>query len=138
MRHWLAAIAIVVLLGATAADAHDAVKVVAGKAHVMRLKQDAVVVLIADPTIADVAVESPRLVFILGRRPGETNLNILDDDGKEIVHLDVVVVPNPDRVVTVQRGTDEATLSCAPRCASVAVAGGAPAAPAAPPEASDE
>ena len=136
MRRWLAAIAVVVLFGATAADAHDAVNVVAGKAHVMRLNQDAGVVLIADPTIADVAVESPRLIFILGRRPGETNLNILDDDGKEIVHVDVVVVPNPDRVVTVHRGVAEATLSCAPRCASVATPGGG--GPAAPPATSEE
>lgn len=105
------------------ADAKEPVSVVVDKAHLMRLDKDASVVMVANPTIADVAIESPRMVFIVGREPGETNIFVLDSNGNEIVQSDLVVVPKPDRHVTVHRitedATEEATLSCAPRCAEV-------------------
>lgn len=104
-------------------DPNEPVRVVVDKAHLMRLDTDASVVMVANPTIADVAVESPRMVFIVGREPGETNIFVLDSNGNEIVQSDLVVVPKTDRHVTVHRVTEdatvEATLSCAPRCAEV-------------------
>lgn len=105
------------------ADPNEPVSVVVDKAHLMRLDKDASVVMVANPTIADVAIESPRMVFIVGREPGETNIFVLDSKGNEIVKSDLVVVPKLDRHVTVNRVTQEAnvesTLSCAPRCAEV-------------------
>ncbi|MCH7929654.1 MAG: pilus assembly protein N-terminal domain-containing protein [Proteobacteria bacterium] len=95
------------------------------KAHLMHLDTDAGTIMVADPTIADVVLESPRLVFIVGRAPGETNLYILDVNGAEIVHTDLLVVPNVDREVTLDRNTVEATFSCAPRCARIATPGAA-------------
>jgi len=144
MRRQLAALAAAVLLGtvpagATEGDstgAADSVSVVVDKAHVMHLEADAEVVLIANPAIADVVIDSPRLIFILGISAGETSLFIFDSNREEILHSNVVVVPpaaatpaivaapsNGDdakpqvSVVKVLRRTDESMLSCAPRCA---------------------
>lgn len=105
------------------AAAAEPLEVIMEKGHLIRLTQDAKVVLVAEPGIADAVIESPRLIFILGKRPGETNLFILDSAGREILQADLVVRPNPARHVTVHRNTAEATLSCLPRCVSVATPG---------------
>ncbi len=89
------------------------------KAHILRLDHDASLVMVADPDIADVTVQSPRLLFILGRAPGETNLYVLDGKGREILNTALVVVPNNEREVTINRNLSEGTLSCDPRCARV-------------------
>ncbi len=125
MRHRLAAVIGLVLFAALPAGAAEPLRVTVDKAHLMRLDNDAGIVIVADPTVADVVLESPRLLFIVGRAPGETNLYILDGDGGEIVHTDLVVVPNADREVTLDRNTVEATFSCAPRCAQIATPGAA-------------
>ncbi len=117
MRRRLAAVIGLVLFAALPAGAAEPLRVTVGKAHLMRLDIDAAIIMIADPTVADVVLESPRLLFILGKAPGETNLYVLDVNGAEIVHTDVVVVPNADREVTLNRNTLGATFSCAPRCA---------------------
>ena len=109
---------------APAAMAGETIQVVVDKAEVLRLSVDASTILTANPEIIDLAVESPQLILLLGKRPGETNLIVLDSKGKEILDADVVVVPNLERHVTVYRNTEESTLSCAPRCAGVPTPGG--------------
>ena len=120
MQRCLAAIAAFVIFGVLpAAVAAETMNILVNKSHIVRLSRDAGVVMIANPEIADVAIESPRLVFVLGRNPGETNLKILDVGGKSMVSADVIVRPNAERHVTVNRGSEEITYSCVPRCARV-------------------
>ena len=136
MRRHLAAFTVLSLFAALPAAAHEttsaadrtSINVAVSKANIVRLTRDAGVVLVANPRIADVAIESPRLIFVIGRTVGETNLYVFDGTGREMVNADVVVTPNSDRHVTVNRGTKEVTLSCARRCGEVvalAKAGGA-------------
>ena len=83
------------------------------------------------------------MIFLTGKAVGETNLVVLDKRGNEIANFDIVVAPETRRHVTIHRGTTGvATLSCDPRCTTVAnpttiggLSGGsaAPAAPAAAP-----
>ena len=120
---WLVALA-GVWLGGPADAASDRIRVELDKATLIRLEKDADVVFIGNPAVADVTVESPRLLFILGLTPGETCLRILDADGADIVATNIVVVPTADRTVTVSRNTPnrggiELTYSCDPRCALV-------------------
>ena len=123
MQRSLAAIAAVVFIGAMPAAAAETMTVVIDKSQMVRLARDAAVVMIANPEVADVAIESPRLVFVLGRGPGVTSLSILDDDGKTMVRTDVIVVPNSQGYVTMHRATAEFTFLCAPRCAQVETPG---------------
>ncbi len=91
------------------------------KTEPLRFDQPVAIVLIGNPDIVGVAVESVRLVFLTGKQVGETNLLVLDRRGNEIVRYDVVVAPELDRHVTIHRGTDSpATMSCDPRCVGVA------------------
>lgn len=103
----------------SAAAGAQTLRVGVDKASILRLDTDAATIMIANPAIADVAVENSRLIFVLGRTTGETNLFILDNRGREIMTAAIVVVPNLDRQVTVHRSLVEATLSCDPRCASI-------------------
>jgi hypothetical protein len=123
MRFLLAGI---FMLGALSANAAEPIIVPIHTVKVVKLDRDASVVLIANPVIANVAVESKRLIFVFGLEPGETNLVVLDSDGEEILTAPVVVVPILERRVTISRVNvnEEATFSCAPRCVIVATPAG--------------
>jgi hypothetical protein len=123
MKQWRWCAALAIALAARGAIAAEMVDVTVDKGTLLRLDTNAKVVLVAEPGIADAVIESPRLIFILGRRPGETNLYVLDATGREILTADVVVRPDKSAHVSVHRSTREATLSCAPRCASVETPG---------------
>ena len=117
----LAAIAGILMFGVLPVNAAEPLTVTVDQAYLLRLQRDADVVMIANPRIADVVVESARMIFVLGLQPGETNLYILDGNGTAIIQSAVFVVPNDERQVTVNRASEdeEATYSCTPRCASV-------------------
>ena len=121
MGHCLLLVASIFTLGALPATAGETISVDVNKVEAITLDRDASVVLIANPTIADVAVESERLVFLFGLEPGETNLLIMDAEGGIILSLPVVVVPLLERQLTVNRANanEEATFSCAPRCVAI-------------------
>ncbi|MSP81440.1 MAG: hypothetical protein EXQ94_00530 [Alphaproteobacteria bacterium] len=122
---WIAAGAMMVLAFAwvTAATAADALRVQLDSSTVVRLKKDAGIVIIGNPNIADVSVESPTLVFVFGIRPGETSLTIMDKDGETIYTAPVIVTPSNDRTVTLDRNVGEFTFACDPRCAQTRTPG---------------
>ena len=120
----------------------ETIKVTLDKTRVLRVERPIATVSIGNNDIASVSVESLRLIFLTGKAVGETNLVILDKKGNEIANYDIVVAPETARHVTIHRGTTGvATLSCDPRCTTVAnptilggsSGGSAPAAPAATP-----
>ncbi len=125
MCKWLLPALLAVALAGRAGSAAEPVEVTLDKGHLLHLDTAAKVVLVAQPGIVDAVIENPRTIFLLGRRLGETNLFVLDGAGREIMAADVVVVPQDDRHVTVNRSTEEATMSCYPRCAATAPPGAA-------------
>jgi len=110
---------VLALVSLSSAQGAEPIRVTIDKYELVRLKADVATVLIANPIIADVAVEKSRLIFLIGRSPGETNLVLLDQAGREIMNTPIVVVPNLEREVTLHRGATESTFSCAPRCAPI-------------------
>ena len=125
LRIGLAIIAVAGLFATGAAQAWDAIAVEVGKSRLLRLKEDqkAAVVFVGNPSVADVVLERQGVLFVLGRQPGETDVWILDDDGKELMHRPLVVTAVTSRHVTIHRGGpqigQEQTLSCGPRCTNV-------------------
>ena len=99
----------------------DTLDVRLDKAQILRLDVPAAIIVVGNPDIADVTVENPTLLFVMGRSAGETNLLILDETGEEIANLDLAVIGELDRHVTVHRDTIQiSTFSCDPRCIEVA------------------
>ena len=62
----------------------------ANKGQLLRLVRPVDTVFIAEPGIADVQLKSPTLIYIFGRRPGETTLFAVDK--REMVILNRVRV----------------------------------------------
>ena len=61
--------------------------------QLIRLNQPASSVFIANAQIADVNVKSPRMIYLFGKRPGETTLYALDAKDNVITNARVVVSP---------------------------------------------
>jgi Flp pilus assembly secretin CpaC len=136
MRIFSLCVSIFLFVFCTQTFAAEVLTVKLDKLHILRLSKPGVTVVVADPTIADIRAENPKLFFIFGRANGETNLVILDKKGREIANYELIVTPETARHVTVNRGVDaQTTLSCADRCTVVETVGqvAAPAPPAAAP-----
>lgn len=100
--------------------AAETLSVTLDKTKVLRPQGKIAIVMVGNPDIAEVTVETPNLIFLLGLEVGETNLLLLDAKGNEIAAYDVVVAPEKERHVTVHRGPGGvATLSCDPRCTGI-------------------
>ena len=116
----VAAAAVLWLAGIAPAAAGESFAVRLDKVEVLRLDEPASIVVVGNPEVADVTVENPRLLFVIGRAPGETNLMVFDPEGVEIANYEVVVVGERERHVTVNRNTVAlTTFSCDPRCIEV-------------------
>ena len=61
------------------------------KAAIIELDRDARDVVVANPLIADAVVRTPRRVFILALKVGQTNAIFLDAQGKQIATLEIAV-----------------------------------------------
>ncbi|WP_157056097.1 type II and III secretion system protein family protein [Candidatus Burkholderia verschuerenii] len=68
----------------------------AGKGVMLTLTQNAASVFVADPTVADVSVPVPRVLYVLGKKPGTTTLYVLNGKNHPIVRRTVMVTPNLD------------------------------------------
>lgn len=121
----LAAAALLIAAVASGAepDHGRTLRVTTDKAEVLQIAGTPSVVFIANPLIADVVVEQNHLLFVLGKRPGETRLYVYDQAGKALIEREVVVVPLDDRTVTVTRDVVPTNYSCDPRCAVLGAVG---------------
>ncbi len=72
-------------------SAPQQVELVIGKARILRLGTDVRDILVADPEVADVVIRTPRLIYVLGRRVGATNVFFFDETGGEILRLNAKV-----------------------------------------------
>jgi pilus assembly protein CpaC len=78
----------------TTATVTKAVDVELNEGRLIKLSSDASSVFIANPGIADVAIKSPRLVYIFGKTPGETTLYAVDRNDRMIASLRILVNHN--------------------------------------------
>lgn len=74
------------------------------KGRLVRLPKAAATVFIADPAIADIQVKSPTLLYIFGKKAGETTLFAVDDKDQVIVNLTVNVNHNLSGLSRTLRG----------------------------------
>lgn len=105
------------LLSVQAAAAEFKVEINEQKA--LHLPAPIATVMVGNPAIADVSVENPQTVYVLGRGYGKTNFIALDSSGKQVAQFDLAVVAQSSGVVTLMRGSGQSTYSCAPRCEPV-------------------
>lgn len=83
-------------------------------------------VIIGNPSIADVSVQSSRVLVVTGKSVGLTNLMVLDASGSLIYGKKVSVSADAQQLVTVNKGKSRETYSCSPLCGPALIPGDTP------------
>jgi pilus assembly protein CpaC len=101
LRNWLliaaAALSLTAYCGAPAKAAEvvptaaESVQIEMNEGHLVRLERPAAAVFVANPEIAEVAVKSPRLIYVFAKKPGETTLYAVDQREVVVANLRLVV-----------------------------------------------
>jgi Pilus formation protein N terminal region len=86
------------------------------QSQLLRLPRPATEVIIGNPSIADVALQGGNLLVVTGKTFGITNVIALDADRNVIQDQRVVVERDGRALVTVYKGAERYTYSCAPNC----------------------
>ena len=123
----LALLAATVLLPRAVLAAEPPLNIVVDQATLMRLPEKVSTIVVGNPLIADVAVQSGGLVVVTGKGYGATNLIVLDRTGAVLMERQVVVRGATDQTVSVYRGTERETYSCTPNCERRITLGDSPA-----------
>ncbi|BCW91021.1 hypothetical protein sos41_41980 [Alphaproteobacteria bacterium SO-S41] len=101
----------------------DDLSVAKDQSKVIKLTAAATTVVVGNPGIADVTMQDGSTAFVTGKSFGTTNVIAMDAQGHQIASFRVLVTGDQNRSVTLMRGGQVVTLSCAPRCETVAAAG---------------
>jgi len=97
--------------------AAETLDVVLDQAALMKLPEKVSTIVIGNPMIADIAIQSGGLVVVTGKGFGSTNLIALDRAGAVLLERTVVVSgPRGRDTVQVYRGVQRETFSCTPSC----------------------
>jgi len=95
-------IALVVATPATSVEIIDGsgqtLQMEISKGKLVRLEKPAKTVFVADPEIADIQVKSPRLVYLLAKKPGSTTLFAVDAKERVLANIGVKVTHNLSRL----------------------------------------
>jgi hypothetical protein len=102
------------------------IKVLIDQAMMLRLERPAAEIVVGNPSIADVSVQSGKALVLTGKSFGETNLIVIDAGGEVLVNRRVVVAQPRSGYVTVYRGTARETFHCSQYCETPLMIGDAP------------
>ena len=112
----MAAGAVAVMLVATAANAEvQTISIGVDQSQILQLPALPGAIVIGNPAIADVSIQGQKL-FVHGRSFGQTSLTILDLQGNQMASFNLVGSLIQDGLVTLYRGPQRFSLSCAGTC----------------------
>ena len=114
------------LVWADRVGAADAIEVFIDQAKVVKLPDRVGTIVVGNPLIADVSVQSGGMLVVTGKGYGRTNIIVLDRAGNVLIEQ-AVQVQGPGGVVVVFRGSERESYSCAPNCERRITLGDAPA-----------
>lgn len=118
------AVAAIGLSAPVSAYAHDALNVELDGARIVKLEQAASDIVIGNPNIADVTVQTPNRLVIIGKAPGVTRLIVMNDGAITLDTQIVVAAKNASAQVSVfapdGNNITETEFACGDRCTVVA------------------
>ncbi len=103
---------------ASRAMADEMIVVHLDEARIIKLPDRTTTVVIGNPLIADISVQSGGLAVLTGKSYGATNVIIMDKGGAVLAEHDVEVQGSDDKIVVVYRGGARETYSCTPECSA--------------------
>src|ERR1700726_891438 len=113
----LLGLAAFVLLWPPAAFAEpDAIAVNVDQAKLVKLPSRVATIVVGNPLIADVSLQTGGVVVVTGKGYGATNFIAMDRSGEVLVDRIIQVEGPTDQLVTIYRGVDRESYSCMPIC----------------------
>jgi Flp pilus assembly secretin CpaC len=94
----------------------DAVAVNVDQAKLVKLPARVATIVVGNPLIADVTLQTGGVVVVTGKGYGATNFIAMDRNGEVLVDRVIQVEGPTDQLVTVYRGIDRESYSCMPVC----------------------
>ncbi|MDQ8727016.1 pilus assembly protein N-terminal domain-containing protein [Bradyrhizobium sp. LHD-71] len=101
---------------AVSSPAAEQISVVVDQAKLIKLPENIATIVVGNPLIADVSLQSGGTVVVTGKGYGTTNVMALDRQGNVLIDRTVQVEGPTDKLVTVYRGLDRESYSCTPIC----------------------
>jgi hypothetical protein len=102
---------------AAPARADDPIVVHLDQARILKIPDRSATVVIGNPLIADISIQTGGVVVLTGKSYGATNVIVMDRSGAVLLEHNVEVRGPSDPVVFVFRGETRQTYSCTPDCA---------------------
>ena len=119
-RHFLGGWPLVLLAAAVVVEAParaDTLSINVDQAQIMHLPEKIATIVIGNPLIADATLQSGGILVVTGKGYGATNLLALDRTGRVVMEKTVQVSgAGTGDLVTVYKGVERETYSCAPTC----------------------
>jgi pilus assembly protein CpaC len=88
---WAASAAVVRVNLTSSGSASQSLSLPQGKSAVVELPVDVRDVLVPNPGVADAVLRTPRRIFVVGLKPGQTDAAFFDAAGRKILSLDIRV-----------------------------------------------
>jgi hypothetical protein len=93
------------------------IKVFIDEAKIIELSRPVHQVIIGNPAIADVVVQSKNILVFTGKSSGHTNIILLDENNRQILNRKVhVTTSNENGLVMVYRGRSRSSYHCGTVC----------------------
>src|SRR5665811_2352817 len=115
---WSLAIGILLWPAATMAEPsfEAAIGVNVDQAKLVKLPARVSTIVVGNPMIADVTLQSGGVVVVTGKGYGATNFIAMDRSGAVLVDRVIQVEGPTDQLVTIYRGVERESYSCMPIC----------------------
>jgi Flp pilus assembly secretin CpaC len=94
----------------------EAIAVNVDQAKLVRLPSRVATIVVGNPLIADVALQTGGVVVVTGKGYGATNFIAMDRSGEVLVDRVIQVEGPSDKLVTIYRGVERESYSCMPIC----------------------
>lgn len=86
------------------------------QSQILRLPQPVAEIIVGNPSIADVTVQSKKMLVITGKSFGITNIIALDADKNIIQDQRIVVQRDQAKIVNVTKGGSRQSYNCSTQC----------------------
>jgi Flp pilus assembly secretin CpaC len=94
----------------------DTIAVNVDQAKLVKLPGKVSTIVVGNPLIADVALQSGGVMVVTGKGYGATNFIAMDRSGEVLVDRVIQVEGPTDQLVTIYRGVERESYSCMPIC----------------------
>ena len=94
----------------------DVIAVNVDQAKLVRLPTRVATIVVGNPLIADVTLQTGGMIVVTGKGYGATNFIAMDRSGEILLDRVIQVEGPTDQLVTVYRGVERESYSCMPIC----------------------